>query len=138
VTRPRSLSVADVDGLPLIELRAPFACEEGWSVPNLSWAGPRLADVLALAEPLSGAAWVQVISGDYAVPIAWADCQEAVLARRLNGQPLSVEHGGPWRLVVPGGSCFASVKWVERLEVATEPGPESGHAIAVSRLKRAM
>jgi len=67
VARPCSLAVADTDGLPMIELRAPFDCEEGWSVSNLSWAGPRLADALALAEPLSGAAWAQVISGDYAI-----------------------------------------------------------------------
>ncbi|MHB8620507.1 MAG: molybdopterin-dependent oxidoreductase [Chloroflexota bacterium] len=138
VARPWSLSATVLDSLPSRELAAPFACEEGWSVPNLLWVGPRLADVVALAEPLLGAAWVRVISGDYAVPIAWADCQQAVLARRLNGQWLTVEQGGPWRLIVPGGSCFTSVKWVELLEVATEPGSESGQAIALARLKRAM
>jgi DMSO/TMAO reductase YedYZ molybdopterin-dependent catalytic subunit len=98
--------------------------------------GPRLADVVALAEPLPGAAWVQAISDDYAVPIAWADCQEAVLATHLNGHRLSIEHGGPWRLVVLCGSCFTSVKWVQRLEVASEPGPQSGQAIALARLNR--
>jgi DMSO/TMAO reductase YedYZ molybdopterin-dependent catalytic subunit len=68
--------------------------------------------------------------------VALADCERAVLAIYLNGRPLEIEHGAPWRLVLPGGSCFTSVKWVERLELAAQPGEQSGRAIARARLEQ--
>jgi len=42
----------------------------------------------------------------------------------------------PWRLVVPGDACFTSVKWVDRIELAAEPGEGSGERIARARLGR--
>jgi sulfite oxidase len=60
----------------------------------------------------------------------------ALLARRLNGTPLTVEHGAPLRLVAPGQTCFYSVKWVDRLEVLAEEVPTTGPTIARNRLPR--
>ncbi len=136
VTQPRGLTASNLNRLPTVELAGRFECEEGWSVPNLAWTGWRLADVLALASPLPDARWVRVLSGEYAVPLPLPDCQSGLLAQQLGGQPLAREQGGPWRLVVPDGSCFTSVKWVERLELTAEPGEESGRAIARDRLSR--
>jgi sulfite oxidase len=60
----------------------------------------------------------------------------ALLCDGLDDQPLPLEHGAPWRLVIPGGVCFTSVKWVERLELTAEPGPNDGQRIARARLGR--
>jgi len=57
-------------------------------------------------------------AGSYVMPLALADARAAVLANELDDKPLSLEHGAPWRLVVPGGACYTSVKWVDRLELA--------------------
>jgi DMSO/TMAO reductase YedYZ molybdopterin-dependent catalytic subunit len=46
---------------------------------------------------------------------------EVLLAYAMNGEPLPPEHGFPVRLVVPGWIGVASVKWVERVEVVTQP-----------------
>src|SRR5581483_10748886 len=102
----------------------------------LRWTGVRLPDVLELAGPGRGAEWVRVSSGEYAASLSREEARAAILAERLNGEPLGVEHGGPWRLVVPSASCFTSVKWVDRLEVAAEPGEASGERIARARLNR--
>jgi DMSO/TMAO reductase YedYZ molybdopterin-dependent catalytic subunit len=39
----------------------------------------------------------------------------------MNGQPLPPDHGYPARLLVPGWIGIANIKWVGRIEVATEP-----------------
>ena len=45
----------------------------------------------------------------------------ALLATRLNDQPLPFEHGGPVRLVVPGQYAMKSVKWLRAIDAVDEP-----------------
>jgi DMSO/TMAO reductase YedYZ molybdopterin-dependent catalytic subunit len=46
---------------------------------------------------------------------------DVLLAYEMNGQPLPADHGHPVRLIVPSWVGIASIKWVGRIEVATEP-----------------
>ena len=39
----------------------------------------------------------------------------------MNGEPLAATHGYPFRLVVPHWYAVASVKWLKRIDVLTEP-----------------
>ncbi len=50
---------------------------------------------------------------------------DALVATRMNGAPLSAEHGAPARLVVPGWYGMAWVKWLARIEV--QRAPFQGH-----------
>jgi DMSO/TMAO reductase YedYZ molybdopterin-dependent catalytic subunit len=134
VAEPREVSRVDLARLKRADLFGPFSCEEGWQVQGLAWRGVRLSDMIALAHPLPDVQWVRVGSGDYVVPLTLEDAESALLCDELNGQPLAVEHGAPWRLVVPGGSCFTSVKWVDRLELTATAGQQTGRDIARSRL----
>ncbi len=136
VGRPGLVDGAALAALPRHDLEEPFACEEGWQVPGLRWRGIRLADVLALAEPLPEARYVRVCAGDFTFPVALGDVGAALLSDELDGAPLAVEHGAPWRLVLPGAQCFGSVKWVDRLELAREPGANTAEATALGRLER--
>jgi DMSO/TMAO reductase YedYZ molybdopterin-dependent catalytic subunit len=68
------------------------------------------------------------------VPLLLGDAAAALLCDELNGQPLTAASGAPWRLVVPGGACFTSVKWVSHLELTAEAGEASGERIARARL----
>jgi GntR family transcriptional regulator len=126
VARAASLCHADLAPLGRTTLQQPFACDEGWVVPSLRWTGVRLAEVLALAEPLAAARFVRVRAGAYAMPLSLAEVSEALLADELDGEPLALEHGAPWRLVVPGGACHTSVKWVDRLEVVAQANLAAG------------
>jgi len=134
VAAPRVLTAADLAALARVDLAEQFVCEEGWQVPGLRWRGVRLGNVLALAEALPAARYVRVYAGAYAVPLPLDAAREALLAEGLNDEPLTVAHGAPWRLVLPGGQCFTSVKWVERLELTAEPGANDGERIARARL----
>lgn len=55
------------------------------------------------------------------VPVDVALSPEVLLAWEMNGRPLRPEHGFPLRLVVPGWYGMASVKWLSRIVVLTEP-----------------
>ena len=51
------------------------------------------------------------------LPIAKAMDRDTLLVLRMNGEPLSMDHGAPVRLFVPGWYGVASVKWLSRVEV---------------------
>ncbi|WP_051913714.1 molybdopterin-dependent oxidoreductase [Thermorudis peleae] len=110
----------DLNALPRSRYRADFVCQQGWVVPQQEWSGFRLQDVLALAEPLPEARVIHIGAGDYVIGLPRAVAESALLCDTLNGQPLPLEHGAPWRLIVPSGACTTSVKWVDRIVLLTE------------------
>ncbi len=126
VAQPLALSLREVDALEAQAHAADFVCEEGWVVPEQQWAGVAVAAILARAGVQPTARFLKVYAGAYTV----------LLARRLNGQPLTPEHGAPLRLVAPGRACFYSVKWVDRLEVLAEDTATTGEGLARARLQR--
>jgi len=97
------------------------------------WRGVALADVLAEALPRSGAEHVALVGADtspeaeppqrfaVSIPRRKALRHEVLLAWGMNGAPLEREHGGPLRVVVPGWIGARSVKWLERIELRSEP-----------------
>lgn len=55
------------------------------------------------------------------LPLEIATAPGPILAWEMGGDPLSVPHGAPVRLVVPGWYGMASVKWLTDIEFITEP-----------------
>jgi DMSO/TMAO reductase YedYZ molybdopterin-dependent catalytic subunit len=55
------------------------------------------------------------------LPLAKALDPNTLLVYRMNGEFLTPSHGYPLRLFVPGWYGVASVKWLQRIEVAAEP-----------------
>ena len=137
VVQPLALSVSEVEALGVQTRSADFVCEEGWTVPDQQWEGVALAAVLGRAGVQPEARFLKVYAGDYTVllPLEEALTGGALLARCLNGVPLTPEHGAPLRLVAPSRACFYNVKWVDRLEVLADEASTSGEAIARNRLK---
>jgi DMSO/TMAO reductase YedYZ molybdopterin-dependent catalytic subunit len=105
---------------------------------TMPWEGVAVAAILARAGVEPTARFLKVYAGNFTVllPLEEALRGGALLARRLNGKPLTREHGAPLRLVAPGRACFYSVKWVDRLEVLAEEAPTTGASIARNRLPR--
>jgi DMSO/TMAO reductase YedYZ molybdopterin-dependent catalytic subunit len=119
-----SLSRADLLGLPQQTSALPIACVEGWSV-QARWAGVRLRTLLDLVDAPPGYD-VVVTSlqerGPFRIthlPHQFADDDLTLLALGLNGEPLSIDHGYPARLVAPNRPGVLQTKWVRRLEVST-------------------
>lgn len=93
-------------------------------VGNATWTGWPVRELLAMAGPRPGADMVLQTSADgwtCGTPLAaLTDDRNALLAIRMNGQPLPFEHGFPVRVVVPGLYGYVSAcKWVTELKVTT-------------------
>ena len=93
-------------------------------VGNAVWTGWPVRELLEMAGPKAGADMVLSTSIDgftASTPLtALTDDRNALLAIRMNGEPLPFEHGFPVRLVVPGLYGFVSAtKWVTELKVTT-------------------
>jgi DMSO/TMAO reductase YedYZ molybdopterin-dependent catalytic subunit len=138
VAQPLDLSINEVEALGAQTRAADFICDEGWMVPDQQWDGVAVAAILERAGVQPEARFLKVYAGNFTVllPVEEALTGGALLARRLNGTPLSPEHGAPLRLVAPGRACFYSVKWVDRLEVLAEEAPTTGETMARNRLQR--
>ena len=139
VGRCLHLTVADLEQLPQQDLSHDFRCLEGWTVPDVKWTGVLLEAILWLAEPSPEARYVQASAGEFSISLPRDVGLDALLAIRLADSSLPLEHGGPVRLIVPGGECFMNVKWLDHLvldhlELRRDPGSNTGETIALRRV----
>lgn len=131
-----SLTAEDLSHLPFGKTVDDFRCEEGWVVPEQAWEGPSVWTILERAGIDPEARFATFSAGDFSITL---DMQETInpdtrLALWLNGEPIPEEHGGPCRLIVPGKACYASVKWVDRIEVSSERPRDTAPTIALERI----
>jgi DMSO/TMAO reductase YedYZ molybdopterin-dependent catalytic subunit len=123
VAHPLRLSLQELlTRLPQVTETRNFRCVTGWEVPDVLWQGIRIADVLALAQPLPGAGWLTFHSFDGvytdSLSMAQALASGVLLAHHADGRPLAQAQGAPLRLVVPQMYGYKSVKWLGRIELA--------------------
>ncbi|MFF0271529.1 molybdopterin-dependent oxidoreductase [Kribbella sp. NPDC004536] len=121
---PRQLSYTldELRALPQSRSALPIACVEGWS-QGARWEGVRMRDLLSLCGAPAGSR-VRVVSmekgGFYAtseLPEEFASDPLTLLALRLNGSELALDHGFPARIIAPNRPGVLQTKWVHRLEV---------------------
>ena len=127
VERPVTLTLAEIERLPVARQVSDFHCVTGWSVTNVRWRGVRFADLLDLAGPTPGARSLRFVSDepryDDSLTLAQAALPDAMLALEMDDKPLSQAHGGPARVVMPQMYGYKSVKWVTHIEVREDVVP---------------
>ena len=118
VEEPLDLGWPEFQALPHAKQIADFHCVTTWSKFDVDWDGVKFVDIAALALPTEAARYV-IAHGfdDYTTNIPLADCldDDVILADRLDGQPLPLQHGGPMRLVVPSLYAWKSAKFLHKL-----------------------
>ncbi len=119
---PVSLDLAHLRSMTQHAATLPISCVEGWSTTQ-DWEGIRLREVLALAG-IHDARAVRVESlqqhRSYRNSIVDADQvadPDTLLALRVNGEPLALDHGYPIRLIGPNRPGVMQTKWVTRVVV---------------------
>jgi DMSO/TMAO reductase YedYZ molybdopterin-dependent catalytic subunit len=101
-------------------------CVTSWSRYDNEWEGLATRELLAACQPREDARFVVLHSHDgYTTNLALDDfaAEDALLAHSWSGEPLSDEHGGPVRLVVPHLYFWKSAKWLQAIEFLTEDAP---------------
>ena len=101
-------------------------CVTTWSRYDNLWEGLATRELLAACQPREDARFVVLHSSDgYTTNLALEDfaAEDALLAHSWSGQPLTNEHGGPVRLVVPHLYFWKSAKWLQAIEFVTEDAP---------------
>jgi DMSO/TMAO reductase YedYZ molybdopterin-dependent catalytic subunit len=106
--------------LPQRTARLPIACVEGWSTTQ-EWTGVQLS-VLAERAGAPGASQVLVESLQAAGVLRRASltgaqiaADDALLALKVNGADLSMDHGYPARIIVPALPGVHNTKWVGQM-----------------------
>lgn len=120
----RTFTVDELGALPQTTRRLPIACVEGWS-RDAEWTGVMLAELLAVVGAASDAD-VRMISlerpGPYSrtvLPARHARDESTLIALKLNGQTLDIDHGYPCRLIAPSRPGVLQTKWLTRIEVVS-------------------
>jgi sulfite oxidase len=144
VDRPLALAAGDLRGFPEVTTTCVLQCAgngralqqprvagvqwEHGALGQASWTGVRLRDVLARAGVQADARHIRIAGADRppkptvpafvrGLPLERALDPSTLIAYRMNGQPLSLAHGAPLRLVVPGWTGNHWVKWLAHLRV---------------------
>jgi len=123
---PFELSYRDLLALEQIDDTSDFHCVTTWSRMDVPWRGVRVADVIALSDPLPSAAFVMCHAYDgYSTNIAIEEAlkPDVLLVHHADGAPLAKEHGGPVRIITPQLYAWKGAKWVSRIELMVENRP---------------
>ncbi|MGP4014816.1 molybdopterin-dependent oxidoreductase [Saccharopolyspora sp. 5N708] len=119
--RPLALDRASLLSLPQHSATLPIACVEGWSTVQ-TWSGVRLRDLAVLVGvPQPGSAHVRSVEQAGAFNQATLQANQvldpdSLLALRVNGVDLSLDHGYPARVIVPALPGVHNTKWVRSIE----------------------
>lgn len=116
VARPASWSWAEIQELPRVKVFADFHCVTRWSRLGNLWEGVSVRELVSRAGGLQPQARFAMVFGyDYGwstnLPVEHIMAEDALLAFTHDGAPLSAEHGGPARLIVPQLYAWKSAKW---------------------------
>jgi DMSO/TMAO reductase YedYZ molybdopterin-dependent catalytic subunit len=122
--RPVAVDRSRLTAMSQHTVTLPIACVEGWSTTQ-TWTGVRLRDLAALAGvPNPHSAHVQSL--EKAGQFNRATLQrnqilhpDALLALRVNGIDLPIDHGYPARVIVPALPGVHCTKWVRSIEFRT-------------------
>ena len=126
VERPFTLSFADLLALPQTQVRCDIHCVTRWSRLGNTFEGVSVQLLLERARVKPPAAYCLVLAEqDFTtnLPLADLDRPENLIALKHDGAPLTPEHGGPARLLVPHLYFWKSAKWVRGFELLAEDMP---------------
>ncbi len=122
VPKPITLDLDQIRAMPQHSATLPIACVEGWSTTQ-DWEGIRLRDLLAHAG-VGGSRAVRIESlqqhRSYRSSVVDAEQvsdPDTLLALRVNGEALELDHGAPLRLIGPNRPGVMQTKWVTRVVV---------------------
>jgi DMSO/TMAO reductase YedYZ molybdopterin-dependent catalytic subunit len=124
VKRPTQWSWNEFQALPRTRVLADFHCVTRWSQLDNLWEGVSTREIAKHVEISHEAKFViaRGYDNDWTtnMPLDAFLAEDALLADKRNGEPLSIEHGGPLRLIIPRLYAWKSAKWIRDIEFLRE------------------
>jgi DMSO/TMAO reductase YedYZ molybdopterin-dependent catalytic subunit len=123
---PVSLRLEEFMALPQQESASDMHCVTQWSRYDNAWDGVAARTLLELVRPHAGARHVIMHAEDgYTtnVRLDQFDQPDVFLVHSWEGQPLTRQHGGPVRVLIPRLYLWKSAKWIGRIEITKEDRP---------------
>ena len=118
VENPVTLKWSQFLALPQFDDVSDFHCVTTWSQFDMAWQGVAFFTLADLVRPKANATHVYFKSYDnYSTnnPIEVCMDDDVLLAHAWNGKPLTVDHGGPARVIVPKRYAWKGAKWVKEI-----------------------
>jgi DMSO/TMAO reductase YedYZ molybdopterin-dependent catalytic subunit len=123
LTPPAGTSAPTVGKLPTQRQVCDIHCVTTWSKLDTAWEGVPFKHIAGLVQPMPEARFViahceQGFTTSLPLSVMMGD--DVLLATRYEDQPLTPEHGGPLRTLVPAKYFWKSAKWLRALEFVAE------------------
>jgi DMSO/TMAO reductase YedYZ molybdopterin-dependent catalytic subunit len=136
VEEPVEWTWAEFKKLPRTRVFADMHCVTRWSRLGNVWEGVSTREVVKHVKLKPDVKFVLVSAYDKAfafaggasnwttnMPLEWFLGEDCLFADTHDGQPISLDHGGPLRLVIPRLYAWKSAKWVKGVEFRAEDAP---------------
>jgi DMSO/TMAO reductase YedYZ molybdopterin-dependent catalytic subunit len=127
VEHPYELTLAEFQALPRVKVFADFHCVTRWSRLSNVWEGVSTRVLLERAGIKTNASFVVCHAYDNGwttnLPLADFLADDALLADLHDGEPLSADHGGPVRGMIPQLYAWKSAKWICGIELVEHDQP---------------
>jgi len=126
VEHPLELTWEALNALPRSACVQDIHCVTRWSRFDAQFEGIHWREVAKLCNPKPTARFVIAhAEHDFTtnVPYESLTDENALLTTHADGEPLSADHGGPLRLVIPNRYFWKSAKWLNGIELRSEDRP---------------
>jgi DMSO/TMAO reductase YedYZ molybdopterin-dependent catalytic subunit len=114
--------------LPRSRVFSDFHCVTRWSRLGNLWEGVSTRELLRLAGGARPEARFVLVHGydrgwTTNLPLDDFLAEDALVATHHDGEPITLEHGGPARLIVPRLYAWKSAKWVSGVDLLEKDEP---------------
>lgn len=126
VARPLSLSLDEFRALPRADAVSDMHCVTAWSRYDNHWEGVTALELVERVAPKDEASHVIFHAHDgYTTNVRLDQFARpgVLLVDRWQDQPISRQHGGPVRVLIPQLYLWKSAKWIRRIEFTGRDRP---------------
>lgn len=126
VETPRTLTWEEFNALPHFEDVSDFHCVTTWSKYDCRWSGVAFFTLAELVKPRPAARHVLFTSYDgYTTNVQIEDAldDDTLVATHFDGRPLTRDHGGPARVIIPKLYAWKGAKFVRSIQFSAGDQP---------------
>ena len=123
VEEPQRYSWDHLSALPQVEDVSDFHCVTTWSKFDCRWGGVAFTTLYERVRPKPEAKYVYFTSYDgYSTNVPLEACldDDVVIATSFEGKPVSLDHGGPARVIIPKLYAWKGAKFIKTITFLAE------------------